>query len=100
LFSLLQISNGEIAFNYAEYKFTSLFTLPAESSDKEKALSASTGLKLSFQDLDLRGYVTLPKTEFSSIQEAESLSEKAELLNDFRGGAALNLFKNSFPLIF
>mgnify|MGYP007101911381 CR=1 FL=1 len=88
----------EAFFNFAEFKYSSSFTLPLESSEKEKAVSGSTGLKLSFRDLDLRGYVTLPKTAFSEIQGTQNLTEKYDLLNEPRYGAGVFLFKKSFPL--
>ena len=96
--SFLHLCKGESLFNYLEYKWSSVFTLPAWVSEKEKAVSASTGLKLSFRDVELRGYVTLPKTEFSDISSAEGISGKIELLNDFRYGAGLSLFKKTFPV--
>ena len=89
---------GENLFNFLEYKLSANFTLPQGDSDKEKTVAGNTGLKASFRDADLRGYVTLPKTKFSEIEDANSASEKFELLDDFRYGAGIFLFKKSLPL--
>jgi|GEM_PF-1370482 len=97
-FFFLHFCTGENLFNFAELKFTSTLTLPREESKKEKAVSGSTGLKLSFRDADLRGYATLPKTSFSELREAEGFKEKADLLKDFRYGAGIFLFQKTFPL--
>ena len=85
-------------FNFAEFKAANTFTLPTEETEKEKAVSANTGLKLSFRDFEVRDYVTLPKTTFSEISGCDSLSEKLGLFGAHRYGAGIFLFKNTFPL--
>lgn len=98
---LLMISlcsaHAESLFSYAEHKTAATLTIPSENTGKEKALTAYTGLKLRFRDADLRGYVTLPKTELETIRETETLSEKLDLLNDVRYGAGIFLFKKTLP---
>lgn len=89
---------GEIFFNFAEFKCSSTVTLPTQDSGKEKAVSANAGLKLSFRDLDARGYVTLPKTNFSEIQDTQGFKEKFDLLNDPRYGIGIFLFQKKIPL--
>lgn len=84
-------------FNFAEFKAAAAFTVPSGESEKEKAVSGNTGLRLSFRDADFRGYVTLPKTEFEKIDEAEDFSEKLDLLDEPRLGAGIYLFKKTFP---
>ena len=90
-------ADNSALFNYAEYKLASTFTLP-EDSEKEKSFSADTGLKLSFRDAELRGYVSLPKTGFGTFGAAEGLSEKLDLLDEPRLGAGIYLFKNTLPV--
>ena len=90
--------DSEVLFKYAEYAFSETFTIPTEASGKEKALSANTGLKILFRDVDLRAYVTLPKTEFAELSTAESLSQKTDLLTDVRYGAGILLLQNYVPI--
>ena len=95
-FSFAKI-HSENLFNFTEYKFASNFTIPTGESDKNKNISGNTGLKFSFRDFELRGYVTLPKTEFPTISDADSVSEKFDLLNSPRYGSGIFLLKKSFP---
>ena len=83
-------------FNFAEFKAAANFTIPG-GDEKEKALSGASGLRLSFRDADLRGFVTLPKSDFSEIRESEGFLEKLELLDEPRLGAGFFLFKKNFP---
>ncbi len=89
---------SEPVFKYIDYKFLAGFTIPEESTDKEKAVSAYTGFKILFSHADLRSYVTLPKTNFSTINSCDNVKEKIDLLNDVRYGAGIFLFKDSFPV--
>ena len=86
-------------FNYAEYTYATILTLPTEASEKEKAVSANTGLALSFKNAEARGYVTLPKTTFAELESASSFAGKAELLNDPRYGLGITLFKKRLPTL-
>lgn len=90
-------AKSEPIFNYAEYKLSSAVTIPTEETGKKDAVGASSGLKLSFRDADVRSYVTLPKTEFEAIKNASSFSEKLDLLQDVRYGAGIFLFKKTVP---
>lgn len=96
----VNLAPAESIFNYAEYKCSANFTIPSAETEKKNSVGASTGLKLSFRDADVRSYVTLPKTEFETIKNAGSLSEKADLLNDIRYGAGIFLFKKTVPTTF
>ena len=103
IFCLLALSsfayaNGENFFNFADFKTSSEVTIPAEDSEKKRALSGKTGLRLSFSDADFRGYATLPKTEFKAIEEKQSIAEKIDLLEPLRFGAGITFFKNVFPV--
>mgnify|MGYP006916066992 FL=1 len=99
LVAVFSLSCGfsESLFNFAEFKFASTFTLPTEETEKEKAVAGNAGLRLSFRDVDARGYVTLPKTEFKAIEETENFSEKLDLLNEWRYGVGIFLFKKTVP---
>ena len=87
----------EEAFNFAEFKFASTLTLPAEAA-KKKSASGNAGLRLSFKDADIRGFLTLKKTEFQTISDTDGLPEKIALLDDIRLGAGLSLFRKTVPI--
>ncbi len=89
-------ATGESFFNFAEYKLLSLFTLPAPQIEKKSSLAMNTGLRLSFSHADLRGFFTLPKTDFNNLSEKEGL-DKLSLFNSPRIGAGLYLFQKSIP---
>lgn len=91
-------SHAEGIFNFAEWKLATTFTVPTEETGKNDAVSGNTGLRLSFRDAELRGYVSLPKTEFQEIGETEGLSEKLDLLDEPRLGAGVFLFRNTVPV--
>lgn len=98
IFALHGIVRAETIFNYAECKTVAAFTLPGAETGKEKALSASTGIKLSFRDADFRTYITLPKTSFAELENAKTFREKASLLNEPRFGAGIVLFRKTLPV--
>lgn len=85
---------------YLNFGSAASFTLPKESSEKEKSVSASAGFQIKFKDLDLRFYRSLPKTEFSRIEECGGWKERLELLDDFRYGGAVFLYQKPAPVAF
>lgn len=87
-------------FEYLDFGSAANFTLPMESSEKEKAVSASAGFQVKFKDLDLRFYRSLPKTSFPKIEECRNWNERLELLDDFRYGGAISLYQKSTPVVF
>lgn len=96
LLASVNFIHAEGFFNFAEFK-AAAFTVPRSETEKEKAVSGNAGLRFSFRDADFRGYVTLPKTGFNKIEEAEDFSEKLAFLDEARLGAGLYLFKKSIP---
>ncbi len=84
-------------FNFAEFKFSTTLTIPHPKLEKEKAVGAQTGLKISLKNGDLRCFVTLPKTEFQTIKDCKNWQERRELLNDARYGGKIILSENFFP---
>ena len=87
-------------FEYLDFSSAATFTLPDNPSEKERAVSASTGFQIKFKDLDLRFFRSLPKTEFSKIEECQNWKQRFELLDDFRYGGAVSLYQNSTPVVF
>lgn len=91
-------------FDGADFRFTSELTLPAFSSEKKKAFSASTGIKLCVSDLffvskiDARSYITLPKTQLDAFAETESAEDIFSLFDDVRYGVGLSLFDKTVPV--
>ena len=89
---------SEPFFNFAEFKCAPSITIPAGTSEKEKALAGNGGIRLSFRDADARAYLTLQKTEFAAIKECETVSEKADLFDAPRYGAGFFLFRENIPI--
>lgn len=89
-----------LPFKYLNLSSSTAFTLPASSSEKEKAVSAAAGAQLVLDGLEIRAYGSLPKTNISEIQACESFSQRFELLDSFRYGGAISLYSDSAPLVF
>ena len=89
-----------LPFKYLNLSSSAVFTLPASSAQKEKAVSANAGAQLVLDGLELRAYGSLPKTKFSEIQSCENFSQRQELLDGFRYGGAISLYSDSAPLVF
>lgn len=88
------------SFEYLNFSSSANFTIPSESSGKEKAVSANAGFQLKMKDLDLRFYRSLPKTEFSKISDCGTWDERFDLLDKFRYGGAISLYQDSTPVTF
>ena len=96
LMASVNFSHADEFFNFAEFKTAANFTIPNEN-DREKTVSGNAGLRLSFRDADFRGFVTLPKSDFSEIRESEGFFEKLDFFDNPRLGAGFFLFKKNFP---
>ena len=87
-------------FKYLNLSSSAAFTLPASSSEKEKAVSANAGAQLVLENLELRAYGSLTKTKFSEIQACENFNQRIKLLDGLRYGGAISLYSGSAPLVF
>ena len=91
---------GFLPFKHLNLSSSTAFTIPKKSSGNEKAVSANAGAQLVLENLELRAYGGLTKTEFSEIQACENFRQRFELLENLRYGGAISLYSDSTPLVF
>ena len=60
-------------FKYADFSSSLNLTIPDKDSASEKKISGNAGVKTVFKNLDLRTYVTLPKSSVSSLVNSEDI---------------------------
>ena len=90
-------------FDCADLRFSSSLTLPSDSAQKERTLSAGAGVKLCASDLffvdtmDARCYVTLARTGLGSLGEA-GVDGAFGRLGEPRFGIGVSLFGASVPV--
>lgn len=97
-FTVSKTNKKSVPLDYLSTSSSAVFQLPLSSSSKEKALSANAGFQVKLDGLDLRFYRSLPKTNLSIIDEAGGISGHLALLDDFRYGGAVFLYRDSMPV--
>ena len=85
---------AEPVFHFADFKSSVVTNF---YNQKENSASLYTGLRLKFYAADLRAYVTMPKTEFSTINNCISEQKPKELFNEVRWGSSFNFFTKTLP---
>ena len=68
------------------------------SANEQNSFSGSGGILLNFGSIFLRGFVSVPKSEFSEISSAFKSKNFNSIFSDRRWSANSTLFKNTIPL--
>lgn len=82
----------------ADLQFTTKGVFNLEP-DKENTFTGSGGFSLSLNALNLRGFASIPKTEFPQISDTITSKNPGELFSDQRWSARTTLFRNTLPFI-